>query len=648
MKFKKTLLGFLPYVLLIVIAAQAVAVGLLNHIKLCIAELAILVVATVVCVIYDVTKHKRYAKYIQNIVDQMSPASNSLLRLDLPVLAVKDGVIFWYNQAFRKQIMHGQDCVGLSSDFIVMPDLIEHAYGDGANLEYEGKYYRFFACKADNDITICYFVDRTDAVAYRDKYEKGKPVAAYITVDNIDELMRGTRDSEGAQISSAIEKRIENWASEVGAVCRKITNDRFLLVTDETGFDYMTDTRFDILNKVKAIDFGDKGKATLSIGVGRGADGFSACEEFARQALDMALGRGGDQAAVRDNKDFEFFGGTSTTVTKRSKVRTRMVATALSELISNSDNVLIMGHRFADLDSFGSCYGMYCAVKTLGKPANIVVQQDKCMCNQLVDYVVNNSQYENIVVSPQKANDLMTKDTLLIITDTHRPSFVESPELYQKATTVVVVDHHRKTVDHIDNAVIFYHEPYASSACEMVSELLQYMSVKIGKTESEALLSGVMLDTRNFVLNTGVRTFEASAFLRSCGASTVTVKGFFQNNIDVYKLRAEIVSKSTVYGNCAISYTDNQGENVRLASAQAADELLGIQSVDASFVLFKTGNTVNISARSFGVVNVQLIMESLGGGGHLTMAACQLENAEIDDAISNLKNAIETYHKKNI
>lgn len=647
MKIKKTFLGFLPYALLFVIALQAVAVGLLNHIELCIAELAVLVVATVFCVVYDVTKHKRNAKYIQNIVDQLSPASSSLFKLDLPVLAVKDGFVFWYNQAFRKQILNGQDCVGLSSDFIVLPDLIEHAYGDGANVDYGGRFYRFFACKADNNITLCYFVDRTDAVNFRDKFEKGKPVAAYITVDNIDELMRGTRDSEGAQISSAIEKRIENWAAELGAVCRKVTNDRYLLVTDETGLRYMTDTRFDILDKVKRIDFGDKGKATLSIGVGHGASSFSGCEEFARQALDMALGRGGDQAAVRDQKDFEFFGGASTTVTKRSKVRTRMVASALSELISNSANVLIMGHRFADLDSFGSCYGMYCAVKSLGKTANIVVQQDKCMCNQLIDYVVENSQYENVVVSVQKANDLITKDTLLIITDTHRPSFVESPELYKKASTVVVVDHHRKMVDHIDNAVIFYHEPYASSACEMVSELLQYMAVNIGRIESETLLSGIMLDTRNFVLNTGVRTFEASAFLRGCGANTVTVKGFFQNDIDVYKLRADIVSKSTVYDNCAISYTDNQSNNVRLASAQAADELLGIENVDASFVLFVTGNIVNISARSLGKINVQLIMESLGGGGHLTMAACQLENNEVDNALMLLKKAIDNYKKHN-
>ena len=253
-----------------------------------------------------------------------------------------------------------------------------------------------------------------------------------------------------------------------------------------------------------------------------------------------------------------------------------------------------------------------------------------------------------MLIAPQKAMELMGKDTLLIITDTHRPNFLEVPELYQKANSVVVVDHHRKTVDHIDNAVIFYHEPYASSACEMVSELLQYMAVKIGKTEAEALLSGIMLDTRNFVLNTGVRTFESAAFLRNCGASTVAVKGFFQNNIDVYKLRAEIVSLSTVYGRMAISFTENTSDFVRLASAQAADELLGIENVDASFVLFVTGSTVNISARSYGKVNVQLIMEAFGGGGHLSMAACQLENIDISIGVEKLKEAIDNYEKQNV
>ncbi len=647
MKYNKTFLGLLPYILMIAMASQAVAVGILGHTVLCIVQLVVLVVASIAAVFYDFSKHRRLVRHVKHIVDSMEPGSASLMKLDIPIMAVCDGEITWYNSAFRKQLLSGQDCIGMSPDFLVATELLQDGIADGINLDYDGKSYRFFVCDSDESTKLCYFIDRTDAVMFKDKYEKGKPVAAYITVDNIDELMRGTRDSEGAQISSSIEKRIENWASELHAVCRKIGNDRFLLVTDESGLSYMRDTRFDILGKVKSVDLGERGRATLSIGVGHGASDFSGCEELARQALDMALGRGGDQAAVRDKKDFEFYGGTSTTVSKRSKVRTRMVASALSELISNTDNVLIMGHRFADLDSFGSCFGMYCAVKAAGKPANIVVQLDKCMCIQLANYVVESTDNQNMIVTPKQALDLVGRNTLLIITDTHRPTFVESPELYEAAPAVVVIDHHRKTVDHIDDAVIFYHEPYASSACEMVSELIQYMSVNVSKIESEALLAGIMLDTRNFVLNTGVRTFEASAFLRSCGASTVTVKGFFQNTIDVYRVRASVVSNAQVYGRCAISLSEEQSAHARLACAQAADDMLGIENIDASFVLFVTGDTVNISARSLGKVNVQLIMEQLGGGGHLTMAACQLANTTVSQAATALQKAIDTYEHQN-
>ena len=251
------------------------------------------------------------------------------------------------------------------------------------------------------------------------------------------------------------------------------------------------------------------------------------------------------------------------------------------------------------------------------------------------------------MATPQQAADMMTKRTLLIITDTHRPSFVDSPELLEAASTVVVIDHHRKTVDHISNAVFFYHEPYASSACEMVSELLQYMTQRIGRVESEALLSGIMLDTRNFVLNTGVRTFESSAYLRGCGANPITVKGFFQNSIDVYKLKANIVSSAHVYDRCAVAIAGPDHPQLRIAAAQAAVEMLGIENVDASFVAFCEGNVINISARSLGKVNVQLIMEQLGGGGHLTMAAAQLTDVGIEEALACLADAIKEYHKNN-
>ena len=647
MKSNKTLLGFAPYILLIIIAAEALLLGFYGHKYACIISLGLVVAAAVTVVVYSYNKNRRTAAFLEQVSKQLSIGSLSASRVDIPIMAVKDGEISWYNAAFRKTIVMGHECLGSSPDFIVSNELIDGAYGDGINISYNGSNYRFYACTCDDNVTMCYFIDRSEAVMFKHKFEQGRPVVAYITIDNIDELLRGTRDSEGAQISGSIEKRIENWSAELKAICRKTGQDRFLLVTDEVGLKYMTDTRFDILDKVKAIDLGEKGKATLSIGIGHGGENFSVCEEYARQALDMALGRGGDQAAVKNAKDFSFFGGTASTVTKRSKVRTRMVASALSELIENCENVLIMGHRFADFDSFGSCYGLYRTIVNNGKNAKIVIQRSKCLCQPLVDYVCKSFPGERIIVSPEEARQLLSRQTLLIITDTHRASFLETPEIYNEAAAVAVIDHHRKTVDYINNAVIFYHEPYASSACEMVSELVQYMSTGIGRVEAEALMSGIMLDTRNFVLNTGVRTFEASAYLKSCGANTVTVKGLFQNSIEVYRERAAIVTRAEVTDECAISLTQETGEHVRIASSQAADDMLGIENVKASFVAFKTGDTVNISARSLGKINVQLIMEMLGGGGHLTMAACQLEGASMDDAMKKLKSAIKEYKHNN-
>ncbi len=646
MKREASILNMLPYLMLAIIGIQAVVTGVLGNPQVCFIELAVLVACAALVVAFTVSDRSRQRKMLESLANQLGSEGEVLARMGLPVMAVSGGVIKWYNNAFLKHVMLGVDCLGRSPGFIIDPDLIEHTFGSYTDIEYNSRRFRMYACKGD-EAAICYFVDMSELAEFKRRYNAGRPVVAYITVDNLDDLQRDARDSQKTQISSLIEKRIETWSGELHAVCRRINYDRFILVTDETGLKYMIDTRFDILNKVKNIDFGDRGSATLSIGVGRGADNFDTCEDLARQALDMALGRGGDQAAVRDPREFEFYGGTASTVTNRSKVRTRVVASALRELIDSSDNVIVMGHRFADLDSFGSCYGFYRTVTDLGKPCRIAISLDKCLCKPLVDYVHENNPDEQIVIDPKDALATVTRRTLLIVTDTHRPSFVDSPELLDAVETVVVIDHHRKTVDHISNAVIFYHEPYASSACEMVSEIIQYMTGRIGRVESEALLSGIMLDTRNFVLHTGVRTFESSAYLRGCGANPVTVKGFFQNSIEVHKLRADIVSSARIIGNCAISVAEADHPELRISAAQAADEMLGIEGVDASFVAFSENGAVNISARSLGKVNVQLIMEVLGGGGHLTMAAAQLKGVTNDQAVERLIEAIDEYFKKN-
>ena len=358
----------------------------------------------------------------------------------------------------------------------------------------------------------------------------------------------------------------------------------------------------------------------------------------------MALGRGGDQAVVKTDNGYRFFGGVSKGVEKRSQAKTRVISNALQDLIMSSGKIYIMGHRFGDLDSVGASCGLAGAIKQLGKDVCIVVDRSKNLAAHLIDIVEKNTDFP-LFITPAEAEDAIEDNDLLIIVDTHNKDFIESYSLYIRAKSVVVIDHHRKTVNFIDNAVIFHHEPYASSASEMVTEIIQYFKYnndeRIAAFYADALLSGIMLDTKNFVMRTGVRTFEAAAYLKKIGADTVSVKLLFSNSIDSYRRKTQIVASAKIYNKCAIATADFKSDDIRLVAPQAADELLSITDVDASFVVYKTGNTINISARSLGALNVQVIMEKLGGGGHQTMAAAQIENSTINEAVKALTHAID-------
>lgn len=462
---------------------------------------------------------------------------------------------------------------------------------------------------------------------------------ASISFDNREELARDSSGMEDARISSEVESVLSHWAQEMGGFLKKVSGSRFFMMTDEAHIVAAKEKRFEILDKVREIKTNEGRRATVSIGVGRGASSLEESEHWARQALDMALGRGGDQVAVKQKDDtYEFFGGLSKGVEKRDKVRTRVIAATLSDHVNASDVVLIMGHKFSDLDSVGSAVGMWSAVaKGLGHEAYIVIDREQSLAKQIITSMEKVTQDRRIFIEPWEAMPMITGKTLLIVVDTHSPSFVESPDLLRQVSRVVVIDHHRMMVKHIDNAIVFYHEPYASSASEMVAELVQYISGNcLSRMEAEALMAGIMLDTKSFVLKTGVRTFEASAYLRRRGADTVEVKRLFSNSIDTYKAKSQLVSSAEIYNNCAIACSAENIPDIRVASAQAADELLSIQGVTASFVLFQTGSTVSISARSLGDVNVQILMEALGGGGHLTMAGAQLANSNLRDARQKL------------
>lgn len=576
----------------------------------------------------------------------------SLENIPFPILvADKNGKIVWYNRRCKDDVLQGEDLFGLPvSDVVAGADPADPARVQGSGIRYKNKLYTVHVSTVVSEegapVSVYFLIDDTTLKKYMFEYKESRPSVGIVVIDNYQEIMQDAKESEKAQTIGQLETIIENYMAQGNCLLRRLDRDRFLLVAEERQLRKMIERRFDILDQVRQVSLSDNVPSTLSIGIGQGAASLQESEKMARQALEMALGRGGDQVAIKSGSSFSFYGGTSKGVEKRTKVKTRIMASALAELIGTAENVLIMGHQFADLDCLGSAVGMYRAVRQMGKPASIVLNRQRNLAFPLYNLLAHNG-YAEAFVEPESAVDLIGKKTLLIVVDTHLPHILESREVYNACKTVVVIDHHRKMVGHIDNAVIFYHEPYASSASEMVTELVQYFGdhVKIGKLEAESLLSGIMLDTKNFVMKTGVRTFEAAAYLRKQGADTVEVRGLFSNSMDDYQKKTRLVSSAEVYRGCAIA-AGEYTEDIKLIAPQAADELLGINDVTASFVLYEYDGGVSFSARSMGGMNVQVIMEALGGGGHMTMAGAQMKDVNMESARQKLLEAIDQYFEQ--
>ncbi|MCI9405492.1 MAG: hypothetical protein HFK04_01045 [Oscillospiraceae bacterium] len=576
----------------------------------------------------------------------------SLENIPFPIIvADKNGEIVWYNRRCKDDVLLGEDLFGAPvSDVVAGADPAEPGRVQGAGIRYKSKLYTVHVSAVLSEegapVSVYFLIDDTTLKKYMFEYKESRPSVGIVVIDNYQEIMQDAKESEKAQTIGQLETIIENYMAQGNCLLRRLDRDRFLLVAEERQLRKMIERRFDILDQVRQVSLSDNVPSTLSIGIGQGAASLQESEKMARQALEMALGRGGDQVAIKSGSSFAFYGGTSKGVEKRTKVKTRIMASALAELIATAENVLIMGHQFADLDCLGSAVGMYRAVRQLGKPASIVLNRQRNLAFPLYNLLAQNG-YTEAFVEPEFAADQIGKKTLLIVVDTHLPHILESREVYNACKTVVVIDHHRKMVGHIDNAVIFYHEPYASSASEMVTELVQYFGdhVKIGKLEAEALLSGIMLDTKNFVMKTGVRTFEAAAYLRKQGADTVEVRGLFSNSMDDYQKKTRLVSSAEVYRGCAIAVGEYT-EDIKLIAPQAADELLGINDVTASFVLYEYDGGVSFSARSMGGMNVQVIMETLGGGGHMTMAGAQMKDVNMESARQKLLEAIDQYFEQ--
>lgn len=595
---------------------------------------------------------KNLKKYVLRMdKDIVQTQRESLYYFPAPTIIIdEDSVIVWYNRLFEERVFSEKEAYGESLTSLIDVDISKLYTKSGVIIIHDGRYYRVVATHNKdnmNNLSMVYFEDISQFKALEKECFLSHPSVILMMIDNYEDLLQNVKESEKAHVIVEIEKLLENFMEKTTGVLRRISNDRFVIVVEERHLQDMIAKRFDILDKARAITVGERLCVTLSIGVGRGGSTLCESELFAKQSLDMALGRGGDQCAVKTINGFEFFGGISKGIEKHTKVKTRIIATALTELISSNESVYIMGHRFGDLDSIGSAVGLCAVIRKMGKQAWVAVDPEKNLAKKLIDYVRENDK-SDIFIPPDEAVSHFDEKSLLIIVDTHNPDFVDSKELYEKAKQIVVIDHHRKMVNFISHALIFHHEPYASSASEMVSELIQYFgdSGRISAPVAEALLSGIMLDTKNFVMRTGVRTFEAAAFLRKQGADTVTVRGMFSNSIETYQQKSRLVANSEIYHHCAIACSDTKSDDLRLAAPQAADELLGISGVSASFVVFEIPGAISISARSMGGINVQVIMETLGGGGHQTMAGAQLEGVNIESARQSLLDAIDDYIKK--
>jgi len=630
--------------LLIACATLAVPVALLSP-KWLIAP-AVLVVAALGVLWYQRRRLRTFvAKNLCSTDFENSRIQYSLTGLPIPTMLIADGRVLWYNTIFREEVLNGTDAVTRPIDRLFPElDLAVCSRPHGQDLTVGNKRFTAYAgaAKGSRGANIVYLVDDTVYKQTLEEYTASRPACLIIVIDSYDELFDDMKDSEQAKELEAINSLLEAYIAKSTGFLRKISNSRYIAVVEERDIHWMLQERFEILDQVRALHPG--GFTTLSIGVGHGGKTLQECHQMARESIDIALGRGGDQAAVKTVDGFEFYGGISHGVEKRSHVRSRIIANALCDLIKKSDSVIIMGHRMSDLDAIGSAIGVLRICKICGVPAVIAVNSDATLAGPLLKTFIDAGEGHNFI-PPDQTLDVITPRTLLIVVDTYQKRLLESQKIYEKCKRVVVIDHHRMAVGHIDNPLLLYHEPYASSASELVCELLQFLPKEdnITALEAQALLAGIMLDTRSFALHVGVRTFEAAAWLRSRGAQTADTKLLFNTSKEEYEARAHIVESAYIYKGCAIALSEELDAGMNVVLPMAANDLLTINGVDASFVAVAKNGGVNISARSMGALNVQVILEPLGGGGHLMMAGAQLHDCALQDAETRIREQIDIY-----
>ena len=512
------------------------------------------------------------------------------------------------------------------------------------------RFYRVYSSHAelaDGSVanSLC-FMDVTEIQKLKENIENEKTVVGLIYIDNYDEVIECVDDSAIPMLTAIVDRKLTAMIHEARGILKKTEKDRYFFCITSEALAQLQKNKFEILNEIRMITVGEHIPVTLSIGIGIGEVTLEAAMKSAKAAIDLALGRGGDQALIKNGDKYIFYGGKSGEVSHNARIRARVKADALSELIAESERVYVMGHKIADADCFGAAIGVYRISKSLGKPCSIVLDGIPSTIRKIAVRFTDNPDYDDLITDSQEAWQNITENTLLIIVDTHINSRVESVDVLNKATKVIVFDHHRKSTDFIEKAVMVYHEPYASSSCELVTEMIQYIGekVKLKSAEADALLAGITVDTQNFSMKTGTITFEAAAFLKRCGADGIRVRKLLQEDLSVFKAKAmAVASTEMIYDGMYMSVCPSDYGNTSVTAAQAADELLDVEGVKASFVLCEEGETIFVSARSLGEINVQVILEKIGGGGHQTISGAQFKGKTVDEVKEIVKEAVRQY-----
>jgi Predicted signaling protein consisting of a modified GGDEF domain and a DHH domain len=640
-------------VLVAVIAIEFLVLKLFSSPLLVLFLVLTVIIAVVLMVLIKLVFGNEFIKdeetYGENCINDFADLGDIKRVINLPLpfaVTDKDRKVIVYNNRFAQ--LFNKDITGEQMEKL-LGSFDEHINKQSASIDssiFDVYCSKILDKERDKELFSVCLVDISEREKLKKRAENERTVTGLIFVDNYEEVMEVVDESVAPVLSALIDKKLNTYISSLGGIIKKYEKDRYIFAISTEALEKEKEKKFDILNEIKEVRAGEHISVTLSMGVGISYESLDFSMKNARNALDLALGRGGDQAIIKEGEKYLFFGGKSSEVSHNARIRARIKADALEGVLADASEVFVMGHRIADFDSIGSAIGIYRIARDLGKNCYIVIDEVSKGIRTIYNVIKQNEDYRGMFIGGQEALEIISEKTLLVIVDTYIPNLVENEDLLDKAKKVVVFDHHRKSADFIEKAVLTYHEPYASSTSELVTEVIRHLGdrVSLKDLEADALLAGITVDTKSFGIKAGAITFESAAYLRRNGADSTRVKQLFRNEFNEFKIKAITVGNAEIYmGGVIISVCPSDEEGASVISAQAADELLNIVGIKAAIVVCRVGNDVHVSGRSFGEVNVQVLMEKVGGGGHQTMAGARLENISTEDAVIKLKKAVDEY-----